>query len=232
MCLSFFRVLHRFVFSSAYWYCFDLGRLGMVPQPQAKKKVDAGDRNGVSEEERGRLLWSLDPFLFHRIHRSIRSVRALFLIVLRYLCRISARAFSLSLSRSVLLALDWLEKSASFSGRFFHRSEQGDASKFDESKCARLARLDYYLHSTRDERPLCADIESRTYADERLKTRARARRLKLHRLFGAIELSIATRDRISDKDGSKMSNSAGGENVLEKSKTIHPSWKYHSVWLL
>lgn len=80
-----------------------------------------------------------------------RSVRALFLIVFRYLCRISARAFSLSLSRSVLLALDWLEKLASFSGRFFHRSEQGDASKFDESKCARLARLDYYTRrETRD----------------------------------------------------------------------------------
>lgn len=149
MCLSFFRVLHRFLFSSA-WYCFDLGRLGMVPQPEAKKKADVRDRNGVSEEERGRLLWSLDPFLFHRI-LSIRFVRALFLIAFRYLCRISARAFSLSLSRSVLLALDWLEKLASFSGRFFHRSEQGDASKFDESKCARLARLDYYTRrETRD----------------------------------------------------------------------------------
>lgn len=44
----------------------------MVPQPEAKKKADARDRNGVSEEERGRLLWSLDPFLFHRI-LSIRT---------------------------------------------------------------------------------------------------------------------------------------------------------------
>lgn len=37
----------------------------MVSRPQAKKKADARDRNRVSEEERRRLLWSLDPFLFH-----------------------------------------------------------------------------------------------------------------------------------------------------------------------
>lgn len=44
----------------------------MVSRPQAKKKADARDRNRVSEEERRRLLWSLDPFLFHRI-LSIRA---------------------------------------------------------------------------------------------------------------------------------------------------------------
>lgn len=62
-------------------------------------------------------------------------------------------------------------------------------------------------------------IESRKYAP--------AVRIGCLFSFGAIALSIAIENGILDKDGSQVSNSAGGKGVLKKSETIHRSSEFH-----
>lgn len=116
---------------------------------------------------------------------------------------IRTRAFSSSLSRSVLLApflTDSRTRRRSLIVFFFFflpfflsffftvRSKVTPRTKFDESKCARLARLDYY---TRREAALCQALNH--VRGWKIKVGARVRRLKVDRLFGAIELSIATK---------------------------------------
>lgn len=141
-------------------------------------------------------MWSLDPFSsntpapicarFLSLSCSIllRSVRALSL----RLCHVPFSLLRSWLVRELGVVLSSCSFFFPLSFFLFHRSEQGDASKFDESKCARLARLDYY---TRREAALCQALNH--VRGWKIKVGARVRRLKVDRLFGAIELSIATK---------------------------------------
>lgn len=143
---------------------------------------------------------------------------------------IRTRAFSSSLSRSVLLApRSWLVRelgvvlsscSFFFFPFFLSFSPFGGKvtpPKFDESKCARLARLDYY---TRREAALC-QAHWITYADERLKSERACDDWRWIVFLARSNCQSQRRDRALGKDGSKVSNSAGGRTVLEKSETVH-----------
>lgn len=141
-------------------------KLRMVSsRPEARKRnhCQGSRRRSIKrEKERKWLLWSLDPFSSNApTPICARSLSLSFSVLLR-----SVRALSLRLCHvpfSLLPVLDWFENSASFSHRalffffpfFLPFSPFGGKvtpPKFDESKCARLARLDYY---TRREAALC-----------------------------------------------------------------------------
>lgn len=139
----------------------------MVSRPEARKRDRCSrGRDEVSKERKRENGYCGLSILFLRI-LLLRFVHVLFLSLALSSSDPYARFLFISVTfRSPCSVLDWFENSASFSHRvlfffslpfflsffFTVRSKVTPRTKFDESKCARLARLDYY---TRREAALC-----------------------------------------------------------------------------